>query len=116
MFEFADVCDHTFINEGVIKNNDLKDNNIINPFFVGINGSNLQTVTSKDIYQNYPVVYIMCIKDSVSIDSNNNLSKLMKIFDIVLLRDDFISSCCIFTLIPTYVNILKNIILEIIYL
>ena len=108
MFEFADIGDHTFINEGVIKNNDLKDNNIINPFFVGIDGSNLQTVTSKDIYQNYPVVYIMCMKDNISCDSNNNLSKLMKIFDRVLSRDDFKSSCCIFTLIPTDINILKN--------
>lgn len=122
MFEFIDHepnnDPHTFINMGVVSETkinktdinsiDLKDNEMLNPFFVGIEGSNMLSLTPKDIYQSYSNIYIMCMKDNISCNTDTDLSLLMKIFNKIITVDDFKTVCNMFILIPAHKNILKN--------
>jgi hypothetical protein len=97
---------HEIINMNITKEEELDDNIMVNPFFIGIQGSELQSLSSKDIYQNYPNVFVMCMKNSVSL--NNDSKLLMKIFDYTVERNEFNTICNMFTLIPTNKNILQN--------
>jgi hypothetical protein len=79
----------------------LLDNEIINPFFVGINGGNLKSISWGDIHRNYNSVII------ITLSSINNNYKLDKLFKYTIKRDE-LKEISNVTFFRTGLNILHN--------
>jgi hypothetical protein len=116
--KFNDPELHSFIDIGVRKtdNKNIKINgkNIvidekssINPFFVGMNGGSVLTITPKDLHKNYKYIYVMCLKDSTIIDQATQ-KLIMNIFCFTIEKEKLKEICDKFTLIKASSNLLKN--------
>lgn len=84
----------------------LKENEIENPFFVGLNGGTLNQLSWKDMRDTLKIhtrVLIICMKDRFKPSE-----KLYQIFDRVINRDTLYKLSSEFALIPASLNILKN--------
>lgn len=84
-----------------------KKEQIINPFFVGVNGGTLLALTTKEIYQNYTHTYIMCLRDGIIFDEIT-LRKIMSIYSLSVDADELKNACSHFMLIKSPVIIVKN--------
>lgn len=98
---------HDFINIGVVSKCSNDNELMRNPLFVGVNDDELKRHSYRDIKQNYDV-YILCKKDSSTLDTNEKINLFMRIYDEYISTDDFKSICRMITLVPTDVSILRN--------
>ncbi len=80
---------------------DLSDNEMINPFFVNINGSVLGKMNRKDIFGKYKRVFVLCHKDSATIETK---CLLQRVIDKTVFKNAINS----LTLLSVDSSILKN--------
>lgn len=85
-----------------VNNNKLEADDIINPFFVGLNGGNVKSKEKSQIYQNYKHVIILCIANN-----NNGNTIDEKFYEYKILKSD-ISHINNINYFKTSINILKN--------
>ena len=57
---------------------EIAEDEILNPFYVGLNGGNLHTLSWGDIYRNYNSVVILTIASNNSLNTNNSLETFFK--------------------------------------
>lgn len=73
----------------------LKDNEVFNPFYIGLNNDNqLDLIDEKQLYSTYKRVLIMCMHSLY-----NSEEEARKIFNIILAKDDFLQLSKYFTLL-----------------
>lgn len=82
----------------------VKNDQTINPFFVGSVGSSVKLMNPKDLYQTYDSVLVMCIKDNVTYD--NDL--LLAIYDYVVDNDKMANVFDYFTIFRADISMIKN--------
>jgi hypothetical protein len=80
---------------------------VVNPFFVGIDGGSLLTLKIKEIYQNYSHIYIMCLKDGFVLD-DNSMKIMMNIFCLNVVVNDLHEACKNLVLVKAPNDIVKN--------
>lgn len=81
----------------------LKENEMMNPFFVSVMESQLDKLDTKELYTTFKRVLIMCMKQSY-----NNESEAENIFSSTLYTNEFENLKKYFTLIPCSRRILSN--------
>ena len=81
----------------------LKDGEIENPIFVGINGGSLSKLSDKEIYSEHKRVFIICMKNGF-VESD----RLFKIFDPIISLDDLCFVAKQLVLIKTSMNVLRH--------
>ncbi len=119
-YKFNDPDPHSFIYTGMKKPDmklktvkingkefTLENTMIVNPFFVGINGGSALTLTSKELFQTYKHVYVMCVKDNQKINKD-----VMRIFDHIIDKTLLGEICNKFTLIKTGFQLFRNYMLK----
>ena len=116
-YKFNDPDPHSFIVMGVKKLNQkiksikvdgkmvaLNKTHTLNPFFTGIDGGSVLSVSPKDIYQNYKHLYVLCLKN----DTNLNDESIMNIFLRTVDKQLFVNTCSKFVLIKASTSLLRN--------
>ncbi|AYV77528.1 MAG: hypothetical protein Dasosvirus5_7 [Dasosvirus sp.] len=100
---------HDFITIGVKEehlveqNTTLKDDVMVNPFFVGLDGGSLMKFDSRYIFGNYQTIYIMCLGAQ-----QTNQFVDMRLFDQIVDRKILQDICSRFELIEANVSLLRN--------
>src|SRR5579872_2365977 len=81
----------------------LKPDEIINPFYVNVNGCNIDSIPKKDLYMTYTRVLVLCPND-------NNVSKdiASNIFAPILNKETFIELAKYFTLLTGSRTLINN--------
>jgi hypothetical protein len=79
----------------------IKDNEMENPFFVGIHGGALTKLEDKEIYSKYKRVFVVCMKDSF--DTTD-----YKIFDRIIKKDILYSFGKNFIILKSTMSLLRN--------
>jgi hypothetical protein len=119
---FNDPDPHAFIDTGVKKNNKtinqinlnrtmikFGETETLNPFFTGIDGGSVLSLTNRELQQNYNHLYIMCLKDDTEDNDNNpHVGLIMKVFSKIVDKQTLIDSCKNFTLVKFSTNLLRN--------
>jgi hypothetical protein len=92
-------------------NNDieLKDNEIINPFYIKSGESKLNDIEKKELFT-YKKVYILCTRNDFNQDelSISDQELILRVFEKVISKDDFEKLGNFFVLTEASVKILKN--------
>lgn len=83
----------------------LKDNEIVNPFFVDLVESQLSSLNEKELYSIYKRVLVICVKQSYDKERDK---EAQAIFKNVLTKQDLVNISKYFTLIPCPRKILNN--------
>lgn len=117
---FNDPDPHAFIDVGVKKNDkkinviNLNGTNVkigetqtLNPFFTGINGGSVLSLTNRELQQNYKHLYIMCLKDDTKEDDLHS-KLIMNVFSKIVDKKTLIDGCKNFTLVKISTNLLRN--------
>lgn len=81
----------------------LKDGEIENPFFVGIDGGSLLKIEPREIYSGYKRVLFLCMKDNFELDDS-----LFQITEKVVKAQNFYSIGKQFVLVPATLSVLRN--------
>jgi hypothetical protein len=121
---FNDPDPHAFIDTGVKKNNktinrinlnggivEIKETQTLNPFFTGIDGGSVLSLSNRELQQNYNHLYIMCLKDDIKDkdqDSNPHVGLIMNVFSKIVDKQTLINSCKNFTVVKMSTNLLRN--------
>lgn len=92
------------------KNDETKTENqdmIVNPFFIGVKGGSLMTMSYRDIKLNYAHAYILCVKNDVVFNSDT-IKDMMDIYALSIPVNRVGELEKYFTLVRAPVDIVKN--------
>ena len=81
----------------------LKNEEMLNPFFVGINGGSLSEIEPRDIYSGFKRVFFMCMKDNFEYSD-----KLFQITDKIVNSSEFYHIGKQFALVSASLSVIKN--------
>jgi hypothetical protein len=106
-FKCIGIKKHDVKNKTIKINNtvlNLEENQIINPFFTGIEGGSVLNIGLKQIHKNYKYVYVLCTKNKQPTD----IIEYMEIYSKIVNAENFIKTCENFVLIKAPLSMLKN--------
>src|SRR5689334_14006084 len=83
----------------------LTDDQLINPFFVGITEKKLDAILPKDLYNNFKRVLALCAKNTFTPEDTLEAEK---IYNNPLTKTEYINLANYFTLVPMSRNLLHN--------
>ena len=105
--EYDNGIDNTDLSVRFIETNNgvnfIKDDEIENSFFVGINGGSLINLEDKEIYSKYKRLFVLCMKDLFE-----ESDFLYKIYDPIIKKQDLFLLGKQFVLLQTTLNLLRN--------
>ncbi len=92
------------------KEETLSDEQMYNPFYITNGNSKLKEIDDKELFSNYKKVYILCTRNDFHQDNLNEEEQLLilKIFDKVINKSDFVKLSKYFTLTEASSKLLKN--------
>ena len=90
---------------------EVNNNTIINPFFTGVDGGSVLALQSRDLYQNYKNIYILCVRDDVVMNDDTR-KQIMQIYFKSIQKDTFNEICKNFCLIKAPSYLLRNFFLK----